>query len=79
MAGKYNPAKRLGVERFARYDKPEWTLVQGTATLVCGCGQVAFSVQKLPMKSQRASMTAKHRRVVAVCINPKCKQVKRLK
>jgi hypothetical protein len=78
MAGKYDPAKRL-VERFPRFPKPKWTSVEGRATLVCGCGQVTFGVQKSPMERQRHNMAAKHRKIVAVCINPKCKQVKRLK
>lgn len=78
MAGKYNPAKRL-IERFPRFSKPKWTKIEGRATLMCGCGQVVFSVQKSPMQRQHHSMTASHRKIVAVCLNPKCKQTKRLR
>jgi hypothetical protein len=78
MAGKYDPAKKL-IERFPRFPKPQWTKVEGRATLTCGCGQVMFSIRKAPMERQSHRMNAKHRKVEAVCLNPKCKQTKRLR
>ena len=79
MAGKYNPAKKFGIERFPRYAKPKWRLSLGKAALSCGCGGVVFRIEKLPMKRQRHTMTAKHRQIVAKCVNPKCGGSKKIR
>src|SRR5206468_1864656 len=78
MAGKYDPAKRL-IRRFPRPRKPRWTNVGGRALLRCGCGQVLFYVEKTGMERQRHTRDASHRRIVAVCPNPQCRQEKRLR
>jgi hypothetical protein len=74
---KYNPAKKL-IDRSPRYPLPEWLSVQGCASLTCGCGESLFRVQKTPMQRQRRTTTASHRKIVAVCPNPKCQQEFRL-
>jgi hypothetical protein len=74
---KYNPAKKL-IERFPRYPRPEWHSVQGRASLTCGCGESLFCVQKTSMERQRRTPTASHRKIVAVCLNPKCQREFRL-
>ncbi len=74
---KYDPAKKL-IERHPRYDKPTWVAVHKRPTLTCGCGQVCFLIQKTPMQRQRRTMDASHRKIVAVCLNPACKQEIRL-
>jgi len=77
MPGKYNPAKKL-TARFPRYPERQWVKANGRAMLTCGCGQVLFFVHKTGMERQRHTREASHRKVVAVCPNPKCKQEIRL-
>jgi len=74
---KYNPAAKM-IERFPRYPKPSWAIAKGRATLVCGCGQMLFFIQKTGMQRQRHTMKASHRKIIAVCPNPKCRQKLRL-
>jgi hypothetical protein len=78
MAGRYNPAKKL-VERFPRFSRKKiWHSVAGFPSLMCGCGESAFYVRKTGMQRQRHTMKASHRKIVAVCLNPKCGQEHRL-
>jgi hypothetical protein len=70
---RYNPAEKP-IERFPRYPRPNWQRVQGVATLICGCGEPLFRFQKTSIKRQRRTTTASHRKIVAVCPNPKCQQ-----
>jgi hypothetical protein len=79
MAGNYNPAKKL-IERFPRFSKKrkEWFSLLGRATLRCRCGEALFRVQMSKMERQRRTTTASHRKIVTVCLNPKCKQEIRL-
>lgn len=71
---KYDPAKRLAPEKFPRFPKSEWLPMEGKATLLCGCGGTSFRVQKVKMDRTSHSKKAHDRKVVAVCLNPKCGQ-----
>lgn len=77
MAGKYHPAEKL-IARFPRFPKPKFVSVRGVATLECGCGETCFRIQKIPMELQRHTKEASHRKILAVCLNPKCGQEYRL-